>query len=160
MKTKPVESHVELCSEKVRSIIEQPPPSLLRYGTLVITAALIILAYVSSYIPYNQVYTGTAVIREIPDSSKHFFATLLIKFPDRRPVLSPTEKLRITLQTPKGKVEGELIKLSSWRDSLSRQETVCSFPLDKISPLKGYEVDFTLVRTSGSILQAMLGKVF
>ena len=48
---------LELRSEKVRSIIGQVPPSLLRYGALAILATLVILVYVatlfltSRYIP-------------------------------------------------------------------------------------------------------------
>ena len=71
---------LELRSEKVRSIIGQVPPSLLRYGALAILATLVILVYVSYSIPYKQIYTGTAVIRALPDSLEASPAAVLIKF--------------------------------------------------------------------------------
>ena len=151
---------LELRSEKVRSIIGQVPPSLLRYGALAILATLVILVYVSYSIPYKQIYTGTAVIRALPDSLEASPAAVLIKFSDRRPALSPTEKLPITLHTPMGEVEGQLVKLSSWRDSLGRQEAFCLFLLSELSLLQNHEVDFTIVRTSGNILQKVLGDLF
>ena len=151
---------LELRSEKVRSIIGQVPPSLLRYGALAILAALVILVYVSYSIPYKQIYTGTAVIRALPDSLEASPTAVLIKFSDRRPALSPTEKLPITLHTPMGEVEGKLVKLSSWRDSLGRQEAFWLFLLSELSLLQNHEVDFTIVRTSGNILQKVLGDLF
>ena len=83
---------LELRSEKVRSIIGQVPPSLLRYGALAILATLVILVYVSYSIPYKQIYTGTAVIRALPDSLEASPAAVLIKFSDRRPALSSTDR--------------------------------------------------------------------
>ena len=44
---------VELRSEKVRNIIGQVPPGLLRYGIMIIGGALLILVGVSAFIPYQ-----------------------------------------------------------------------------------------------------------
>ena len=44
---------VELRSEKVRNIIGQVPPVLLRYGIMIIGCAIIVLVGVSAFIPYQ-----------------------------------------------------------------------------------------------------------
>lgn len=44
---------IELRSEKVRNIIGQVPPVLLRYGIMIIGAALLILVVVSALIPHQ-----------------------------------------------------------------------------------------------------------
>ena len=44
---------VELRSEKVRNIIGQVPPALLRYGIMIIGGALLVLVGVSAFIPYQ-----------------------------------------------------------------------------------------------------------
>ena len=44
---------IELRSEKVRNIIGQIPPVLLRYGTVIIGVTLAALCMLSMYIPYS-----------------------------------------------------------------------------------------------------------
>lgn len=44
---------IELRSEKVRNIIGQVPPVLLRYGIMIIGCAILVLIGVSAFIPYQ-----------------------------------------------------------------------------------------------------------
>lgn len=44
---------IELRSEKVRNIIGQVPPALLRYGIAIIGISLLLLAAISAFIPYQ-----------------------------------------------------------------------------------------------------------
>jgi hypothetical protein len=56
------ERSFELRSEKVRSIVGQIPPSLVRYGITVIGIVLLCLLAVAYFLPYKQVYSGTAIV--------------------------------------------------------------------------------------------------
>lgn len=51
--------HIELRSEKVRSIIGKIPPLLLRIGITVLTGVIIIILALMYYIPYPQIKTFT-----------------------------------------------------------------------------------------------------
>ncbi|WP_298646425.1 hypothetical protein [uncultured Proteiniphilum sp.] len=44
---------IELRSEKVRNIIGRMPPVLVRYGTVMIVAALLVLAGIAAFVPYQ-----------------------------------------------------------------------------------------------------------
>ena len=59
----------ELRSEKVRSIVGQVPSSLVRYGTMVIGVALLCLLAVAYFVPYKQVYSGEAIIFDVPEAA-------------------------------------------------------------------------------------------
>ena len=48
------ERPIELRSEKVRNIIGRMPSALIRYGTMIIGAALLMLCVVSAFIPYRE----------------------------------------------------------------------------------------------------------
>lgn len=58
------ERNFELRSEKVRSIVGQIPSSLIRYGITAIGMVLLCLFAVAYYLPYKQVYPGTATIHK------------------------------------------------------------------------------------------------
>ncbi len=81
------ERSFELRSEKVRSIVGQIPPSLVRYGIAAIgEVCLLAVAY---FLPYKQVYSGTATIHKTattpvtPADSTNI--TILLKFENKRP---------------------------------------------------------------------------
>ena len=63
------ERSFELRSEKVRSIVGQIPSSLVRYGITTIGTVLLCLFAVAYFLPYKQVYYGTATVREINNCS-------------------------------------------------------------------------------------------
>ena len=46
---------IELRSGRVRNVIGQPPPSLLRYGVLIIGVALTVFLAVAAIVPYEEV---------------------------------------------------------------------------------------------------------
>lgn len=80
------ERSFELRSEKVRSIVGQIPPSLVRYGITVIGAVLLCLFMIGYFLPYKQVYSGTAVVHGIAGESKtdSMEITLLLRFDGQR----------------------------------------------------------------------------
>lgn len=60
------ERSFELRSEKVRSIVGQMPSALMRYGISTIVIVLLCLSTVAYFLPYKQIYAGSATIHEIP----------------------------------------------------------------------------------------------
>ena len=141
------ERNFELRSEKVRSIVGQIPSSLIRYGITAIGMVLLCLFAVAYYLPYKQVYSGTATIHKTtttPVDSTNI--TILLKFENKRP----------------DKVKGQIIclqDLSSVRDTLERQEALCRFKSADIKTVENQTVDFQITRTSGNLLQKMLGDI-
>lgn len=152
------EQSFELRSEKVRSIVGQIPSSLVRYGITAIGAVLICLFVVAYFLPCRQVYTGRATIYEVPettgDSTKMM---LLLQFERTRP--TQTTQQTLSLEAGQYQIEGEILHLSSVRDTLARQETLCRFKTTDIQALENQMVDFRLVQTSGNMLQKLLGNI-
>ena len=53
MKNKTI-SEIELRSEKVRNLLGEIPPSLVRWGTVIIVAIFLILLLVVCFMPYSH----------------------------------------------------------------------------------------------------------
>lgn len=153
------ERSLELRSEKVRSIVGQIPTSLVRYGITAIGAVLLCLLAVAYFLPYKQVYSGTAIVHivttETPTDSTDI--TILLKFENKRP--EDTKGQMIYLQSPYKTFAGQIQDLSSVRDTLERQEALCRFKSADIKTIENQTVDFQITRTSGNLLQKMLGDI-
>lgn len=151
------ERSFELRSEKVRSIVGQIPSSLVRHGITAIGAVLLCLLAVAYFLPYKQVYSGTATIHGVttaaPADSTDI--TILLKFENKRP--GNVNGQIIYLQSPYGTFAGQIRSLSYVRDTLERQEALCRFKLTEIKSVENQTVDFKIVRSSGNLLQKMLG---
>lgn len=155
------ERSYELRSEKVRSIVGQIPSSLVRYGTTIIGLVLVILLVVAYFLPYKQVYSGAATIHQVPllsaDSSLSDSTdlTILLRFEDKRPsslcgqkvLFMPTERV----------IEGRIQTLSSVRDTLERQESLCRLKSSDAKAIENQTVDFQIIYSSGNLLQKILG---
>ena len=149
------ERNFELRSEKVRSIVGQIPSSLIRYG---ITAIGMVLLCLFAVVPYKQVYSGTATIHKTtttPVDSTNI--TILLKFENKRP--DKVKGQMICLQSPYRTFVGQIQDLSSVRDTLERQEALCRFKSADIKTVENQTVDFQITRTSGNLLQKMLGDI-
>ena len=152
------ERSYELRSEKVRSIVGQIPSSLVRYGITTIGTVLLCLFAVAYYLPYKQVYSGTATIHKTtitPVDSTNI--TILLKFENKRP--DKVKGQMICLQSPYRTFVGQIQDLSSVRDTLERQEALCRFKSADIKTVENQTVDFQITRTSGNLLQKMLGDI-
>ena len=153
------ERSFELRSEKVRSIVGQIPSSLVRYGITAIGAVLLCLLAVAYFLPYKQVYSGTATIHGVttaaPADSTDI--TILLKFENKRP--GNVNGQIIYLQSPYGTFAGQIRSLSYVRDTLERQEALCRFKPTEIKSVENQTVDFKIVRSSGNLLQKMLGGI-
>ena len=153
------ERSFELRSEKVRSIVGQIPSALIRYGITAIGAVLLCLLAVAYSLPYKQVYLGTATLHgaKTTVSADSTDITILLKFENKRP--GNTKGQMIYLQSPNGTFTGQLQDLSSVRDTLERQEALCRFKVTEIKVVENQTVDFQIVRSSGNLLQKMLGGI-
>ena len=153
------ERSFELRSEKVRSIVGQIPSSLVRYGITAIGATLLFLLAVAYFLPYKQVYLGTATVHgattATPADSTDI--TILLKFENKRP--DNVNGQMIYLQSPYRTFAGQIQDLSSVRDTLERQEALCRFKVTEIKSVENQTVDFQITRTSGNLLQKMLGGI-
>lgn len=150
------ERSFELRSEKVRSIVGQIPSSLVRYGITAIGTMLLCLFAVANFLPYKQGYYGTATVREINNTpTDSIEIAVLLRFENKRP--ESINGQMIYLQSPHGTFAGQLRDLSAIRDTLERQEALCHFKSAEIKSAENQMVDFQIVRTSGNLLQKMLG---
>ena len=150
------ERSFELRSEKVRSIVGQVPSSLTYYGITAIGIVLLCLFVMAYFLPYKQVYSGTAIIQEATiTTSDSTDITILLRFENKQPV--NVNRQILYLQTSNGMSVGTIRKLSAVRDTLARQETLCRFKTTEIQPLQNQTVDFKLVVSSSSLLQKLLG---
>ena len=153
------ERSFELRSEKVRSIVGQIPSSLVRYGITAIGAVLLCLLAVAYFLPYKKVHSGTATVHgartATPTDSTDI--TILLKFENKRP--DNVDGQMIYLQSPYGTFAGQIQDLSSVRDTLERQEALCRFKVTEIKSVENQTVDFQITRTSGNLLQKMLGGI-
>ena len=153
------ERSFELPSEKVRSIVGQIPSSLVRYGIATIGVVLVCLLAVAYFLPYKQVYSGTATVHGVttatPTDSTDII--ILLRFENKRPDNVTGQML--SLQSLDETFAGQIRRLSSVRDTLERQEALCSFKGIEIKSVENQMVDFQIVRTSGNLLQKMLGEL-
>ncbi len=65
------EKNIELRSEKVRSIIGQIPPMILRIGTAIIAGVILIALALMYYIPYPQTQCFDVQIEHIADNDTY-----------------------------------------------------------------------------------------
>lgn len=152
------ERNFELRSEKVRSIVGQIPSSLIRYGITAIGMVLLCLFAVAYFLPYKQVYSGTATIHKTtttPVDSTNI--TILLKFENKRP--DKVNGQMICLQSPYRTFVGQIQDLSSVRDTFERQKAICRFKVTEIKSVGNQTVDFQIVSSSGNLLQKMLGGI-
>ena len=151
------ERSFELRSEKVRSIVGQIPSSLVRYGITAIGAVLLCLLAVAYFLPYEQVYSGTATVHgattATPADSTDI--TILLKFENKRP--DNVNGQMIYLQSPYRTFAGQIRDLSPVRDTLERQKAICRFKVTEIKSVENQTVDFQIVSSSGNLLRKMLG---
>ena len=152
------ERSFELRSEKVRSIVEQIPSSLVRYGITTIGTVLLCLFAVAYFLPYKQVYYGTATVREINNTpTDSIEIAILLRFENKH--LENINGQIIYLQSPYGTFAGQLRDLFIVRDTLERQEALCRFKSAEIKSVETQTVDFQIVHSSGNLLQKMLGEL-
>lgn len=147
----------ELRSEKTRSIVGQIPSSLMHYGITIIGAVLLCLLIVASCLPHQQIYSGIAIAQGAKEYRGDSIEVLmLLRFNGKR--LTGTNKLSFTLSDGEGNIaRGQLLKLSSQRDTLERQEALCLIAQSDWLQINGHAVDFQVSFSTGTLLYQILG---
>ncbi len=67
---------IELRSEKVRNIIGRMPPVLVRYGTVMIVAALLVLAGIAAFVPYQPKISIEIAVAQDEGGKVHYTALI------------------------------------------------------------------------------------
>lgn len=154
------ERSYELRSEKVRSIVGQIPSSLIRYGITAIGMVLLCLFAVAYFLPYKQVYSGTATVYQIMNTPVDSIDIIvLLRFENIQTNNLNVNGQKLYLQTQNCTFVGQIQKLFSVRDVLGRQEALCRFKSDNIKSVENQTVDFQITQYSGNLLQKMLGDI-
>lgn len=143
-------SNYELRSEKVRSIVGQIPPALVRYGTIILFVVLVILFGIAYFVPYKQVYSGTITFYDTP-------STAYINFSDDKALTKIEEPIPLIIHTEAHDYTIKLISIVNERDTLNRYP-VSVEEAQNISNLRNRTFDFTLVESSGNLLSRFLPK--
>ena len=118
---------------------------------------LLCLFVVGYFLPYKQVYSGTATIHRITNTAADSVdIAIFVKFDNKR-TGNITEQM-LCLQLPNGTFTGQIQNLSSVRDTLDRQEILCRFKSSEIKSVENQTLDFQIVHSSGNLLQKMLGR--
>ena len=68
------EKKIELRSEKVRNIIGRMPPVLVRYGTVMIVAALLVLMGIAAFVPYQPKISIEVTVMQDETGKVHYTA--------------------------------------------------------------------------------------
>lgn len=148
------ERSYELRSEKVRSIVGQIPPLLVRYGTIILFAVLLVIFGIAYFIPYKQVYSGTITFYDATTPT----STAYISFANDKALTEVRHPLLFTLHLDGQEIELQLTQIETRRDTLNRYPAVIemSHPTQEIPDLQNSTFDFTLVESSGSLLSHLL----
>ena len=113
----------------------QIPSSLVRYGITTIGTVLLCLFAVAYFLPYKQVYYGTATVREINNTpTDSIEIAILLRFENKH--LENINGQIIYLQSPYGTFAGQLRDLFIVRDTLERQEALCRFKSAEIKSVE------------------------
>lgn len=147
------ERPIELRSEKVRNIIGRMPSALIRYGTMIIGTALLMLCVVSAFIPYRE--TVPVTIKQT-DSGLQGLA-LVPK--DRLPLIHPGSK--VTIDDPlAGFIEATVSETSrepASADGRQREATIRFTSAERLH--SGDVMDGRIILSDIPVLQRFLQSV-
>jgi hypothetical protein len=123
----------ELRSAKVRKIIGQVPPALLRYGIMIIGGALLVLVGIAAFIPYQPTIDIEIAVTQTDDGTLHYSTRIpqnAIKNSDKfvGVTLNSSSELPFPVEYEIETIS-ETVKVS--RQSAWQQATLA--PIDKIS---------------------------
>ncbi|MBR8702995.1 hypothetical protein [Porphyromonas levii] len=151
------ERSYELRSEKVRSIVGQIPPALVRYGTIILFAVLLIIFGIAYFMPYKQVYSGTITFYDLSEPT----TTAYISFANDKALTKIEEPTPLAIHLETGSLDVQLRSIENRRDTLNRYPAIIEVrmkPLNK-SALQNSTFDFTLVESSDNLLSHFLPRI-
>lgn len=150
------ERSYELRSEKVRSIVGQIPPALVRYGTIILFAVLVVSFGIAYFIPYKQVYSGSITFYDISKPT----TTAYITFGNDKALTKIAEPTPLTIHLDAQDITVQLRSIENRRDTLNRYPAIIEVGMQAqhISDLQNSTSDFTLVKSTNSLLFQFLPK--
>ena len=156
MKLKTREQYFELRSENVRSVVGQIPPTLVRYGIIILFAVLLILFGIAYFMPYKQVYSGTITFYDVSEPSMPAYIT----FVNDKDLTNIEEPTSLTIHLEIQNLEVQLRSIKNRRDILNRHLAFIEVNKEtqNNANLNNSTFDFTLVESSDNLLSHFLPK--
>lgn len=148
------ERSYELRSEKVRSIVGQIPPALVRYGTIILFAVLVVSFGIAYFIPYKQVYSGTITFYDVSEPTTPAYIT----FGNDKALTKIAEPTPLTIHLDAQDITVQLRSIENRRDTLNRYPAIIEVSMvaqDK-SDLQNTTFDFTLVEHRTNLLDHLI----
>lgn len=110
----------ELRSEKVRSIVGQIPPALVRYGTIILFAVLLVLFGIAYFMPYKQVYSGSISFYNVTEPA----TTAYITFTNDKALTRIDKPIHLTIHLESQNLDVQLRSIENRRDTLNRYSAI------------------------------------
>lgn len=160
MNTNNTDPHLALRSEKVRRVVGQIPPVLVRYGTSIAVLAIAAMLAVAAFLPYKQVLRGTATVHTVADTLASDIVLVDMRLRFDTPMADiARDAITITLTAVNGhSIHGALRSLSPHIDTLGRQRVTAAFTPADISPILHSQCAFALTVERGSLLRSLVGR--
>ena len=152
--------NLELRSEKVRSIVGQVPPALVRYGSALVLLVLLVLLGIAHALPYSQVLDGDAIVRTAPEPSAHPDTMLLhveLRWAQPSTDISPVG-CTLSLDGPEVSVQGRLTAYTALRSPDGTHAATIALPATDAQHLQPSTLSCRLLVGKGSLLQHFLGR--
>ena len=150
-----------LRSEKVRHIVGQMPPVLLRYGTATIALTLLVMLAIAYYLPMKRTFQGEAAVLRV-EMERNDSVTLqcLFRFGNQRPSAKEAVGAKVILHTNQESIEGVILSIDERLDTEGRQEVLCKLPTGNADMPVGQTVDFVLTYSSPGFLKQLVATVW
>lgn len=160
MNTNNTDPHLALRSEKVRRVVGQIPPVLVRYGTSIAVVAIAAMLAVAALLPYKQVLRGTATVHTVADTLAPDTLLVAVSLRFDAPVaISQGQATSVAFSTYSGQsIRGHLLSLTSNPDTLGRQSAYVALPSTNIDALLHSQCAFALSLDRGTLLRSLVGR--
>ena len=155
-----IDPHLALRSEKVRRVVGQIPPALIRYGTGIAVLAMLAMLAVAAVLPHRQVLRGTATVHGAADTLTHDTLAIALRLRFDTPtanIASGATPIAITLPAG-GSIQGQLRHLSPHPDTLGYRQATATFAATDIAPALHTQCPFALTVQRGTLLRSFVGR--
>ncbi len=149
------EKSYELRSEKMRSIVGQIPPALVRYGTIILFAVLLIILGIAYFMPYKQVYSGSITFYDISEPA----TTAYISFANNKALTNIDKPIPLTIHLDTQELTLQLTSVENRRDTLNRHPSIVVLSPEQegwLLRLRDSTYDFTIVENSSHLLGRLI----
>lgn len=160
MEERKTPKNIELRSEKVRSIVGQVPPALVRYGSLLVLLVLLILLGIAHMLPYRQIVEGEAIVRTMPQPTFHPDTLLLhveLRWSQSVADISPVG-CALSLDGPELSVQGRLTAYTALRSPEGTHAATIALPATDAQRISPSTLSCRMLLRKGSLLQHFLGR--